>query len=87
MLNDASTANVLTDTFVKIADRHFYIFKTANLNKKGIRERRLIAFTTISGTILEFQYKLLSANYDTTTKNFFDKSLMNLFTVKLKDGI
>lgn len=86
MLADPATANVLMDTVIKINDRNFYIFKVANLNKNNVFERSLVAFTTISGTILEFHYKLLTTTYDSTTKNFFDQSLKNLLTVKLKDG-
>ena len=86
MLSDVTRANILSDTLIKIDDRNYYVFRVANFKKGGIRERKLIAFTTISGTILEFEYKLLTKNYDAITKDFFDTSLKNLYTVKLKDG-
>jgi hypothetical protein len=81
------TANVLSDTLIRIDNRYFFVFKVADLNKKnGVRDRRLIAFTTISGTLIEFHYKLLTTRYDTILTRFFDKSMKNLETVRLIDG-
>jgi hypothetical protein len=87
VFNDPGTVNVLSDTLIKINDRYFCIFQTADFNKKtNVRDRRLIGFTTISGTLLEFHYKLLTKQYDSILTTFFDKSLKNLKTVKIKDG-
>ncbi len=72
---------------LKIGDQHFCIFKVANMNnEKKVRDRRLIAFTSVSGTDVEFYYKLLTKRYDTVLTSFFEKSLENLKTVQIKDG-
>lgn len=86
VFNDPETANVLSDTMMKIGDRHFYILRIADINKIGVRHRRLIAFTTISGCILEFQYKLLTRRYDSVLTTYFERSIKNLATVRIKDG-
>lgn len=80
-------ASILSDTFAKIGDRTFYILKTADFNhEKNVRDRRLIAFTTVSGTGLEFHYKLLTSRYDSILIHFFDSSIKNLASVRIKDG-
>ena len=58
---------------LKIGDWHFCIFKVANMNnEKEVRDRRLIAFTSVvSGTDVEFYYKLLTKGYDTVLTSFF----------------
>jgi hypothetical protein len=87
VLNDIETENVLSDTLVRVNGRSFYVLRTADFNgKKGVRDRRLIAFTTVSGTLLEFHYKLLTTRYDTVLTRFFEKSMENLATVRIKDG-
>src|SRR5215208_223328 len=78
---------VFSDTLVKIGGRLFYVLRTADFNKKrGIRERRLIAFTYISEREPKFHYKLMSRQYDSVLISFFDRSLANLNTIRLKDG-
>ena len=54
-------ANVIKDTVMKIENRYFLAFWTADMNYTArVFDRRIIAFTTTKGTVLEFQYKLLT---------------------------
>lgn len=86
-LSYLETMKVLSDTLIRINDRNFCAYQLASFNKRTeISERRLIAFTTIRGTLLEFHYKLLTKRYDTLVNRFFDESLQNLKTVRIKDG-
>lgn len=86
LLNNTQIGDLISDTLLKIGDRFFCIFLVSDINKiKGIRNRRLIAFTTVKGTLLEFHYKLLSSHYDSILTHFFDRSLKNLMTVRIKD--
>jgi len=85
--SDPRTINIISDTIQIIGDRYFCIFKIADWNiQKGVFIRRLVAFTSISGKILQFRYDLLTQRHDSTLDNFFNKALINLQTVRIKDG-
>lgn len=87
ILDDPETGDLLSDTLIKINDRHFYVFQIAGFDtQNSIRTRRLIAFTTVSGTFLEFHYKLSTKIYDSVLTRFLEKSMTNLATVRIKDG-
>jgi hypothetical protein len=86
LLSDPETINIVCDTIIKIGERYFSIFKIEDFTKSKVYDRRLIAFTDISGNNLEFHYKLLTRSYDSVLTGFFERSLNNLKTVRLKDG-
>ncbi len=80
-------ANVIKDTVMKIDGRYFLAFWTADMNYKSrVFDRRIIAFTTIKGTVIEFQYKLVTKNYDSILTEFYQNSISNLKTVRFKNG-
>ncbi len=80
-------ANIIKDTVLKIGDRFFITFYTADMNYENkVFDRRLIAFTKVKGTVIEFQYKLLTKKYDSTLLHFYENSILNLQTVRFKNG-
>ena len=84
---DPETTNILSDTIQKINDRYYCILKIADIDKKkGVLIRRLVAFTSISGNALRFRYDLLTRHRDSILYKFFDDSMKNLETVRIKDG-
>lgn len=87
LLVNPQTRNLLSDTLLRIDNRVFCIFKTADVNKQTQAfDRRLVAFTSFNGTILEFHYKLLKKQYDSVLTGFYDNSMRNLMTVRLRNG-
>ena len=87
LLSNPETANIISGTIEKIGDRYFCVFKIVDLNKqKDVYIRRLIAFTSIGGNSLQFQYELLTQKQDSILARFFDNSIKNLETVRIIDG-
>jgi hypothetical protein len=84
---DPDAGKVISDTVQKIGDRYFCIFNIANVDKKrGVLIRRVLAYTSIAGYPVKFKYELLTRNQDSLSGGFFDHSIKNLQTVRIKDG-
>ena len=81
-------APIIFDTIERINDRLFSIVVSKDYEPvKQKFTQRVNAYTTIKSNEINFKFELVTTNNDSILKNFIDKSLYYIRTIKIEKGM